>query len=108
MQVSCADIYTPRLYYKRVGIMKTSTSERVTRVVFGLGLLTVGAFSGLYVSLTAYLMGLLLLGIAVYTKATEYPEDERLGAAPTPVPPGAAKAPLPKKTVRKRRASKRS
>lgn len=99
--------------------MKTDTSERLRRIIFGLGLIAIGSFSNIYVTALAYLMGLILVGIGIYTKATEYAEDEvgseigaRLAKPKEPSEPmetmKIATAPkAAKKTVRKKKISKK-
>ncbi len=89
--------------------MKTSTSERVTRIVFGLGLLAVGSFSNIFVTAMAYLMGLILLGIGFYTASTEYPEDEpeaQAKPAPAARPQAQVKVAKPKAAARKKPGKK--
>jgi|WetSurMetagenome_2_1015567.scaffolds.fasta_scaffold772157_2 hypothetical protein len=91
--------------------MKTTRDERIARIVLGLGVMFIGNFSFYHVMVAGYLFGLLLIGIGLYPKSTEYPEDhekapENARSADN-APPKPAKAAAPKgKTVRKRKSAK--
>lgn len=84
--------------------MKTTRDERIARIVLGLGVMFVGSFSFYHVIIAGYLFGLLLIGIGLYPKSTEYPEDAAHIAKSESVP--AAKASAPKKAMRKKPARK--
>ena len=85
--------------------MKTTRNEQITRIVLGLGVMFVGSFSFYHVIIAGYLFGLLLIGIGLYPKSTEYPED--FVNAPEKVPVMAAKAAAPKrKGVSRKKSAK--
>jgi disulfide bond formation protein DsbB len=84
--------------------MKTTRDERIARIVLGLGVMFVGSFSFYHVVIAGYLFGLLLIGIGLYPKSTEYPEDAAKASKADTAP--AAKASAPKKAVRKKSARK--
>jgi hypothetical protein len=90
--------------------MKTTRDERIARVVLGLGVMFVGSFSFMEIAIAGYLFGLLLIGIGVYPKSTEYAEDVEKGSAPAKkASPSLAKASesAPVAAAPKARASKR-
>ena len=85
--------------------MKTSRDEQIARIVLGLGVMFVGNFSFIQITIAGYLIGLMLIGIGLVPHATEYPEDFVKAAVKSPAP--AAKAAAPKrKAVRRKNAAK--
>lgn len=56
-------------------LMKTSRDEQIARIVLGLGVMFVGNFSFIQITIAGYLIGLMLIGIGLVPHATEYPED---------------------------------
>jgi len=84
--------------------MKTSRDEQIARIVLGLGVMFVGNFSFIQITIAGYLIGLMLIGIGLVPRSTEYPEDF-VKAEKSPAP--AAKAAAPKrKVVRRKNAAK--
>lgn len=84
--------------------MKTTRQEQLARVVMGLGVMFVGSFSFVQIAIAGYLFGLLLIGIGLYPKSTEYPEnfEKKRDAAPA----AASSAKTQKKSpARRRKAS---
>jgi hypothetical protein len=91
--------------------MKTTRNEQITRIALGLGVMFVGSFSFYHVMIAGYLFGLLLIGIGLYPRSTEYPEDDVKAPEKARLiektPEKAAKAVAPKrKSVRGRKSAK--
>ncbi len=78
--------------------MKTTREEQIARIVLGLGVMFVGNFSFVQITIAGYLIGLLLIGIGLVPHATEYPEDFAKSEAKPP-----PKASAPKKRVSRRK-----
>jgi hypothetical protein len=85
--------------------MKTSKDEQIARIVLGLGVMFVGNFSFIQITIAGYLIGLMLIGIGLVPHATEYPED--FVKAVEKAPAAVAKAVAPKKAVKKKVARKK-
>jgi hypothetical protein len=89
--------------------MKTTRDEQLARIVLGLGVMFVGSFSFVQITIAGYLIGLLLIGIGLVPHSTEYPEDYVKAAPKAPAfeKAPAAKAAAPKKRrVRRKKSSK--
>ena len=89
--------------------MKTTRDERIARVVLGLGVMFVGSFSFIELAIAGYLIGLLLIGIGVYPKSTEYESDDLImqarASGSDKAQESAAKAASPRKKTARRKKS---
>ncbi len=80
--------------------MKTTFKERVARAALGALLMLGGFLFVLPLKVPAFFFGMMLLGIAVDSRGTEFPEDD------APVPAQKAAGPKArKKAVRRKAAS---
>lgn len=85
--------------------MKTSRDEQIARIVLGLGVMFVGNFSFVQITIAGYLIGLMLIGIGLVPHATEYPEDFAKFVEKAPVKASIAAA--PKKAAKRKAARKK-
>jgi hypothetical protein len=88
--------------------MKTSFGERMKRVLFGLSLVGGGMFVFFMpLNVAALMIGMMLVGLGIDPRGTEFPEDELPAKAPEkesekPAPAAAKPSPSQKKKARKK------
>ncbi len=78
--------------------MKTTMKEKLARAGLGALLILGGFLFVMPLQLPSFFFGMMLMGIAVDARGTEFPEDEA-GAAPAP------KAKTQRKTAARRKAA---